>query len=143
MVPKFNTTGDMKVMRNGIIAAKPLLRYIITKEITETSMRLEFCSFMRRKKDKASTTKNLKRGVVRSLTIEKLKWWFVVCSWWRNTINGVHSSECGITSKALKKRGRNEKGANNIKNVTIFLFCTTILLKSVRIRPLRKGTMTI
>ena len=74
MVPKFNTTGDMKVMRNGIIAAKPLLRYIITKEITETSMRLEFCSFMRRKKDKASTTKNLKRGVVRSLTIEKLKW---------------------------------------------------------------------
>ena len=74
MFPKFNTTGDMKVMRNGIIAAKPLLRYIITKEITETSMRLEFCSFMRRKKDKASTTKNLKRGVVRSLTIEKLKW---------------------------------------------------------------------
>ena len=74
MVPKLNTTGDMKVMRNGIIAAKPLLRYIITKEITETSMRLEFCSFMRRKKDKASTTKNLKRGVVRSLTIEKLKW---------------------------------------------------------------------
>ena len=74
MFPKFNTTRDMKVMRNGIIAAKPLLRYIITKEITETSMRLEFCSFMRRKKDKASTTKNLKRGVVRSLTIEKLKW---------------------------------------------------------------------
>ena len=74
MFPKFNMTGDMKVMRNGIIAVKPLLRYIITKEITETSMRLEFCSFMRRKKDKASTTKNLKRGVVRSLTIEKLKW---------------------------------------------------------------------
>ena len=67
-------TGDMKAMRNGIIAVKPLLRYTITKETTETSTRLELCSFMRRKRDKASTTKNPKRGVVRSLTIKKLKW---------------------------------------------------------------------
>ena len=50
------------------------MRYIITKETTETSMRLELYSFMRRKRDKVSTTKNPKRGVVRSLTIEKLKW---------------------------------------------------------------------
>ena len=58
-------------------------------------------------------------------------------------INGVYSSECGLTPKALKKRGTNEKGANNIKNVTIFSFCTTILLRGVRTRPLRKGTMTV
>ena len=74
MFPKLNMTGDTKAMRNGIIATKPLLRHIITKETTETSMRLELCSFMRRKRDKASTTKNPKRGVVRSLTIKKLKW---------------------------------------------------------------------
>ena len=41
MFPKLNMTGDTKVMRNGIIVAKPLLRYTITKETTETSMRLE------------------------------------------------------------------------------------------------------
>ena len=64
--------GDTKAMRNRIIAVKPLLRYIITKETTKTSTRLELCSFMRRKRDKASTTKNSTRGVVRSLTIEKL-----------------------------------------------------------------------
>ena len=58
-------------------------------------------------------------------------------------INGVHSSECGLTPKALRKRGRNEKGADNIKNVTMFSFCTTILLKGVRTRPLRKGTITV
>ena len=74
MFPKLNMTGDTKVMRNGIIATKPLLRHIITKETTETSTRLALCSFMRRKRDKASTTKNPKRGVVRSLTIKKLKW---------------------------------------------------------------------
>ena len=74
MFPKLNMTGDMKAMRNGIIVAKPLLRYTITKETTETSTRLELCSFMRRKRNKASTTKNLKKGVVRSLTIEKLEW---------------------------------------------------------------------
>ena len=74
MFPKLNMTGDMKAMRNEIIAAKPLLRYTITKEIAETSTRLELCSFMKRKRDKASTTKNPKREVVRSLTIEKLKW---------------------------------------------------------------------
>ena len=74
MFLKLNITGDMKVMKNGIIAAKPLLRYTITKEIIETSTRLEFCSFMRRKRDKASTTKNPKRGVVRGLTIKKLEW---------------------------------------------------------------------
>ena len=61
-------------VRNGITAAKPLLRHTITKETTETSTRLELCSFMRRKRDKASTTKNPKRGVVKSLTIKKLKW---------------------------------------------------------------------
>ena len=74
MFPKLNMTKDTKVMRNGIIAAKPLLRYTITNETTETSTRLELCSFMRRKRDKTSTTKNPKGGVVRSLTIKKLKW---------------------------------------------------------------------
>ena len=58
-------------------------------------------------------------------------------------INGVHSSECGLTPKALRKRGRNEKGADNIKNVTMFSFRTTILLRAVRTRPLRKSTMTV
>ena len=58
-------------------------------------------------------------------------------------VNGVHSSECGLTLKALRKKGRNEKGANNIKNVTMFSFCMTILLKGVRTRPLRKSTMTV
>ena len=28
-------------------------------------------------------------------------------------INGVHSNECGLTPKVLRKRGRNEKGADN------------------------------
>ena len=97
MFSKLNMTGDTKAMRNGIIATKPLLRYTITKETTEMTTRLEFCSFMRRKRDKASTTKNLKREVVRCLTIEKLEWLFFLCSWRRNTINGVHNSECGLT----------------------------------------------
>ena len=66
--------GDMKAMRNGIIATKLLLRYTITKETIETSTRLEFYSFMRRKRDKASITKNPKRGVVKGLTIKKLEW---------------------------------------------------------------------
>ena len=74
MFSKLNITGDTKAMRKGIKAAKPLLRHTITKETIETSTRLELCSFMRRKRDKASTTKNPKRGVVRSLTIKKLKW---------------------------------------------------------------------
>ena len=74
MFPKLNMTGDTKAMRNEIIAVKPFLRHTITKEIIETSTRLELCSFMRRKRDKASTIKNPKRGVVRSLTIEKLEW---------------------------------------------------------------------
>ena len=72
--PKLNMTGYTKVMRKGIIVAKPLLRYTITKETTKTSTRLELYAFMKRKIDKASTTKNPKRGVVRGLTIEKLKW---------------------------------------------------------------------
>ena len=49
MFLKLNMTGDTKTMRNEIIAAKPLLRYTITKEITEKSTRLELCSFMKRK----------------------------------------------------------------------------------------------
>ena len=58
-------------------------------------------------------------------------------------INGVDSSECSLTPKALRKRGRNEKGADNIKNVTMFSFCTTILFRGVRTKPLRKSTMTV
>ena len=48
MFPKLNMTGDTKAMRNWIIAAKPLLRYTITKETIEASTRLELFSFMRR-----------------------------------------------------------------------------------------------
>ena len=58
-------------------------------------------------------------------------------------INGVHSSECGLTPKVLRKRGRNEKGADNIKNETMFSFCMTVLLRGVRKRSLRKSTMTV
>jgi len=60
-----------------------------------------------------------------------------------NTINGVHNSECSLTPKALRKKGRNEKGANNIKNVMMVLFCITILLRDVRTRPLSKGPMDV
>ena len=48
-------------MSDGVIVAKPLLGYTIAKEATETSTRLELCSFMRRKRDKTSTTENPKR----------------------------------------------------------------------------------
>ena len=58
-------------------------------------------------------------------------------------INGVHSSECSLTLKTLRKRGKNEKNADNIKNVTMFSFCTTILLRGVRTRLLRKGIMIV
>ena len=53
MFLKLHMTGDMKAMRNGIITAKPLLRYTITKETTEMSTRLELYLFIRRKRDKA------------------------------------------------------------------------------------------
>ena len=58
-------------------------------------------------------------------------------------INGIHSSECGLTPKTLRKRGKNEKDVDNIKNVTMFSFCTTILLRGVRTRLLRKGIMIV
>ena len=61
MFPKLNMTGDTKAMRNGIIVAKPFLRYTITRETIKTSSRLELCSFMKRKRDKTSITKNPKR----------------------------------------------------------------------------------
>ena len=60
-------------MSYGIITVKSLLRYTIAKEATNMSTWLELCSFIKRKKDKTSTTKNPKRVVIRSLTIEELK----------------------------------------------------------------------
>ena len=64
---------ETKVMSYGIIATKSLLGDTIAKEAIEMSMRLELYSFIRRKKDKTSTTINPKKGVVRGLTIEELK----------------------------------------------------------------------
>ena len=43
-------------------------------------------------------------------------------------INGVYNNDCGLTPKALRKRGKNEKGVENIKNVTMFSFYTTMVL---------------
>ena len=136
-------TGDTRAINDEVIAAKILLGYTIAKKATETSTRLELCSFIRRKRDKTSLTKNLKRWVVRGLTIKKLKGWFVMCGRWRNTINGVNSSECCLTPKALRHRGRNEKGADNIKNVTVFSFCMTILLRGVRTRMVGESTFAV
>ena len=48
-------------MSYGIITVKSLLRYTIAKEATDMSTWLELCSFIKRKKDKTSTTKNPKR----------------------------------------------------------------------------------
>ena len=61
MFLKLHMTGDMKAMRNEIITAKPLLRYTITKETTEMSMRLELYSFIRRKRDKARRNQKPKK----------------------------------------------------------------------------------
>ena len=60
MFLEFNMTRDMKVMIDGVIVAKTLLGYTISKEAIEMSTRLELYSFMRRKRDKTSTTKNPK-----------------------------------------------------------------------------------
>ena len=73
MFPKLILMEDTKAMRNGIIVVKPLLRHY-NQGNNRDEYEAEACSVMRRKRDKTSTTKNLKRGVVRSLTIEKLKW---------------------------------------------------------------------
>ena len=73
MFPKLNMTGDTKAMSYGIIATKSLLEYTKAKEATKTSTRLELCPSMRRKRNKISTTKNPKRGIVKSLTKEELK----------------------------------------------------------------------
>ena len=58
--PKLNKKGDTKAMSDGVILVKPLLGYTIAKEAIEMSTRLELYSFMRRKRDKTSTTKNPK-----------------------------------------------------------------------------------
>ena len=60
MFPKFNMTRDTKKMSVGVIVVKTLLGYTISKEAIETSTRPELCSFVRRKKDKTSTTKDPK-----------------------------------------------------------------------------------
>ena len=73
MFPEVNMTGDTKAMSYEIIAVKSLLRYPIANEAPETSTRLELFPFMRKKRDKTSITKNLKREVVRGLTIEELE----------------------------------------------------------------------
>ena len=133
MFTELNMMGDTKTMSYGIIVAKSLLWYTIAKEITKTGRRMEFFSFVNRKRDKTSTTKNWKKWVVRGLTIEELEWWFVMCGWWKNTINGVNSSECYLILKALRNKGWNEKGADNIKNVTMFSFCKTIFFRGTRL----------
>ena len=61
MFPELNMAGDTKAMRDRVIATKTLLGNTIAKEVIETSMRLELCSLMRKKRDKTSTTKNPKR----------------------------------------------------------------------------------
>ena len=58
-------------------------------------------------------------------------------------INGVNNSECCLTPKALRKRGRNEKGVDNIKNVTVFSFCTAILLRGIRTKSVGESTFAI
>jgi len=73
MFPELNVTRDTKAMIYGIIATKSNLGYTIAKEAIGTSRRLELCLFIRRKRDKTSTAKNPKRGVVRVFTIEELE----------------------------------------------------------------------
>ena len=58
-------------------------------------------------------------------------------------INVINSNKCYLTPKVLRNRDKNEKGADNINNVMIFLFCTTILLRGVRTRLMREDTMAI
>ena len=57
MFPELNMIEDTKEISDGVIAVKSLLGYTIAKEAIEVSTRLELCSFMRRKRDKTSTTK--------------------------------------------------------------------------------------
>ena len=61
MFLELNMMGDTKAMSYGIIAAKSLLGYTIAMEIIETSRRIELYSFVNRKRDKTSTTKNSKK----------------------------------------------------------------------------------
>ena len=55
MFLEFHMPRDTKATRYGIIATKTLLRDTITEKTAQLRPRFEFISFMRRKRDKAST----------------------------------------------------------------------------------------
>lgn len=70
MFLELNIIGDTKATSYGIIVAKALLAYTITKETTKMGIKSNICPFMKRKRDETTTTKNHKRIVVKGLTMK-------------------------------------------------------------------------
>ena len=58
-------------------------------------------------------------------------------------IYGVNSNKSRFTPKTLRGRGKHENGTHNIKNVTKFVFGTTILLRGMGTRMMGKGAIRI
>ena len=65
MFPKDNITRNAKTMRDRIITPIPLLSFAITKETTESKLRLKFVVLMRLKKNETSGFKGVKVMIVR------------------------------------------------------------------------------
>ena len=68
--PKFHMTKDTKVKRYEIIATKTLLKDTIVEKTTQSRPRFKFVSFMRRKRHKANTTEDSKRGIFLEFVIK-------------------------------------------------------------------------
>jgi hypothetical protein len=79
MFPEFYMSRDTKAKRYEIIAVKTLLNDIIAGKTTQP-LRFEFISFIGRKRDKASTNKYSKKGIVWEFVIKQLKRGFIVSS---------------------------------------------------------------
>ena len=82
---------------------------------------------MRRKRDKASTTKNPKGGVVRSLTIKKLNG-DLLCVVDEGIRLMVYTA---VSAASPQKRSGRELEMRRVRTT------------SIRTRPLRKSTMTV
>jgi hypothetical protein len=82
----------------------------------------------------AGRTKGPKKGVVWFFTKEAKNRSFILENFVWQTINEKDSSKKGLVPKFKRHGGMSKKGEANFDNVSMFTFCGSILLVSMRTR---------
>ena len=126
---KWESSTKERCSQNTTLQEIPLLSFAIAKKTTKSRPKHKLVMLMWLKKKKTCKTKGAKVVIVWRWPKKVLIWSLILDDKTGNVANSMNSMKSSFDPKRSRNFGREKENTNSVKNMTKFLFSSTIFLR--------------